>query len=117
FFRVLLALRNRAPGRICYVATSSNVPALLCHASSQKIVLEAFNELFDGYVRGLKPTECDAQALITAEMQHGEYQLSHKLQRLLLEITGGHAGLLRSSFTALAQESMAGKKYESADHL
>jgi hypothetical protein len=101
FFRVLLALRNRACGRVCYVAISSNVPTLICSERGRKVVLETFAELFDGNVRGFKPAEQDAQALLDRDMLRADYPLLPRLQRLLLEITGAHAGMLRASFSAL----------------
>jgi|GEM_PF-2097001 len=104
FFRVLLALRNRGRGRVCYVVTGSNVPALVCDERSHRIVLDAFSELFDGNVRGLKPGEHDAQVLLEAEWQRREHPPPLRLQRTLLEITGAHAGMLRASLSVLLSD-------------
>ncbi|MBV9229612.1 MAG: winged helix-turn-helix domain-containing protein [Chloroflexi bacterium] len=112
FFRVLLALRNRAQGRICYVIASNNMPALICDGRSRKVVREMFVELFNGNVRGIKPFEGrDAQTMLEQDLAQKD-QVSPELQRLALEITGAHPGLLKSTLDALSEGSIEAEEQD-----
>ncbi|GHO91882.1 hypothetical protein KSF_019300 [Reticulibacter mediterranei] len=96
FFRVLQSLRSRSNGQVCYVAASTNVPMLICDEQHQRVVREMFPELFNGNIYGIKPPSGqDMQALLDQGLLY--HQASLRLQ--LLEITGGHPGLLKAVMT------------------
>lgn len=105
FFRVLQALRSRAGGRICYVAVSRNVPALICDPVSRKVVREMFPELFNGNIYGVKPlNEHDANEMVEQAFMQYAGSISVSLSPLLLEATGAHPGLLNAAISVCKSE-------------
>lgn len=118
FYRVLEALRSRANGRISYVIASDNLPSLLCDARARKMVRDMFSALFNGRVRGIKPFgRDDADALIESLLAQEARAYPAQVQRLLLEITGAHAGLLKAAVAACMEGSIVIGERESAEPL
>ncbi|GHO43232.1 winged helix-turn-helix domain-containing protein [Ktedonospora formicarum] len=106
FMRVLKALRYRARGRVCYIIVSNNLPQLICEARTRKLAREAFEELFNRRVIGIKPLgQEDAFMLIDERLKgvalRGYAPSYTSLRRLLFEVTGGHHGLLKTALQAL----------------
>jgi hypothetical protein len=108
FFRVLQALRMRAAGRVCYVAVSKNVPALICDPQSRKVVREMFPELFNGNISGIRPLEEPGAYEVIEQglAKHGK-TFSPSLRRFLLEVTGAHPGMLTAVTAAWKHEMSA----------
>ncbi|GHO76015.1 hypothetical protein KSD_37860 [Ktedonobacter sp. SOSP1-85] len=118
FLRFLQALRYRAQGRVCYVLASNNPPKLLGETRTRKQMSDAFSELVNGRVLGVRPLEReDAYLLIErglpAALHEGFPLPLVSLQRLLFEVTGGHHGLLRTTLLLLEQGQVALQERES----
>jgi Transcriptional regulatory protein, C terminal len=108
FLRVLHALRGTHLGRISYLVTSRNVPILLCDPSQQKIVFQMFAELFNGYIRGLKPlAEVDAFAQLDLWLAQEHASLPFSLRKLCIHASGAHQGLLKAMVLAVADGSLS----------
>ncbi|HTK11305.1 MAG TPA: winged helix-turn-helix domain-containing protein [Ktedonobacteraceae bacterium] len=118
FLRVLHALRASYSGRISYVVTSRNVPALLCDPVQQKIVYQMFAELFNGYVWGLKPlVESDAFSQMDLWLAQEHTGLPLSLRKLCFQATGGHPGLLKTTVLAMADGSLSLRGQDSLEAL
>lgn len=76
---------------------------------------ESFDELFNRNVLGLKPyTAVDAERVALQLEVRKEFELSAEQRRNLLEITGGHPGLMVAGFDVLARAGQPAQRFEPA---
>jgi DNA-binding winged helix-turn-helix (wHTH) protein len=76
---------------------------------------ESFDELFNRNILGLKPyTVVDAERVALQLEARKEFELSAEQRRSLLEITGGHPGLIVAGFDLLARAGQAEPPFDPA---
>jgi hypothetical protein len=103
FFQSLRGLRDEYKGRISYVTTSRRPLKELVDETYPEekdyLVLEGFMELFHGGLRYVSPLDQASanESVRRLEERYG-IMLDSSIRANLIDITGGHAGMLRRGF-------------------
>lgn len=109
FFRTLRGLRDDYKYELMYVTvTRKALPDLITDASYDYDALEPFIELFSDNTRYIGSYSLrDAADIVQQLMERNGVSYPATIQDLLIKISGGHAGLLRSGFS-VANELIEG---------
>jgi hypothetical protein len=103
FFQNLRGLRDSHKSQLAYLTftrTPLNVTAQ--HYSVPSAEIESFNELFTDTTYFVGPyNDSDATRMMAELAKRAGKGMSQEMSRLLIQVTGGYAGLLRSSFTLI----------------
>ncbi|MFQ5611381.1 MAG: helix-turn-helix domain-containing protein [Anaerolineae bacterium] len=105
FFLSLRAMRNINQGRLIYLIFTFNELPRLRPALSE---VDPFYRLFVRNVCGLGPyNEAEARFMLAELANISGVELDEPAIKRLLQITGGHAGLLKTAFQTWAQGRLA----------
>jgi DNA-binding winged helix-turn-helix (wHTH) protein len=101
FLSSLRALRDEHKYQLCYTLLTRRPLDLLRDPTE----CEAFYELFTRNVLGLKPyREIDAQRIISQLEARKQHELTDSERKGLMDMSGGHPGMLLAVFDALARK-------------
>lgn len=103
-FSNLRGLREAYKYRISYLVFSRSS---LLPVATGELAREEFYELMAPNVVGLQPyNRADGTVMLNRMASRYQSPLDEALSDMLLDLTGGHAGLLRASYLAVAQEEV-----------
>lgn len=110
FFQSLRSLRDQHKDRLLYVTTARQIMPLLVSAKDY-MQYEPFIELFTDTRHFLLPyTAMDAQQTFNRLSARQDYPpMPEVLREQILQITNGHAGIIRSAYAAWAPERLIGE--------
>ena len=102
FFRTLRGVRDDHKYELMYVTVSrKTIPDLVIEHGYDYDALEPFTELFSDNIRYISAlSEPDARDMLEQLADRQEMPCTSAMADLLIRITGGHSGLLRSAFSA-----------------
>ncbi len=110
FFQSLRGLRDEYKGRISYITTSRNPLLELVEDQypdeDDRLTFEGFIELFFGNLHYVRPLDRDSarESVRRLEQRYNNtIRLDNGVRNLLINVTGGHAGLLRRGFRPAAK--------------
>lgn len=104
FFANLRGLRENYKYRISYLVFTRDMLPNLIEPDPAR---EEFYELMASNLLGLRPYNfSDARDLLNRVGKRNKIKFTDNLADRLVEVTGGHAGLLRSTFLALGREEV-----------
>jgi hypothetical protein len=103
-FSNLRGLREAYKYRISYLVFSRSS---LLPVATGELAREEFYELMAPNVVGLQPySRADGTVMLNRMASRYKSSLDKALTEILLDLTGGHAGLLRAAYLAIAQEQV-----------
>jgi energy-coupling factor transporter ATP-binding protein EcfA2 len=112
FFANLRGLRETYKYRVCYLLFTRDLLPNLVDLDEAR---EEFYELMSSNLMGLRPyNEADSLELMRRIGQRNQLAISDETTAWLYAQTGGHAGLLRAAFLAVARQEVAA---HTSDHL
>jgi hypothetical protein len=110
FFQSLRGLRDEYKGRITYITTSRKPLLELVEDQyadeNSRLTFEGFVELFFGNLHYVRPLDRDSarESVRRLEQRYNNtLRLDNGVRNLLINVTGGHAGLLRRGFRPAAR--------------
>lgn len=111
FFQNLRGLRDSHKSQLAYL-TFTRIPLkdAAARAGHDYAEIESFIELFTDNTYFVGPySETDAERMIAGLSTNSGKHLPHATSQLLIEITGGYAGLLRSAFSLIDADAGPGE--------
>ncbi len=119
FFQTLRGIRDANKRQLVYMTfTRSPLPTLVERYELPALDIESFIELFTDNVLYVGPyNDKDARKMIAELSRRRQRTFPDNVNDLLLQATGGYAGLLRAGFASLEEMSNLAPAVESVDTL
>ncbi len=119
FFRTLRGLRDDYKYELMYITvTRKALPDLIAELNYDYDGLEPFTELFSDSTRYIGSySERDARDVMQQITERNNVKYAPSIQDMLIRLSGGHAGLMRSAFSAAGDLVEGLNEDEAADRL